>query len=199
MPKPRQNYAIVEWTFLRFDPRWRALPDDEARAYVTLWALCLQLRRDRFSKAEISSEWFRDMLGVGADCLARMVVSGVASGLLSRGPGGLVTVDGVRSKHPTIRRWNEQGMITQSTPDLRPDRTGPETKGKESEDFAFHALKTGIKSGQITSCKRNGVVLKALISNDGKGFVLDVQDGIAQQIRIFGQEALDALGEVTWH
>jgi hypothetical protein len=112
VPKPRQNYAIIEWTFLRFDPRYRALADDEAKAYLHLWALCLQLRRDRFGKDEIVSPMLIDFTGVNSQSYHRMLASALGSGLLSKGAGGVVSVEGIRAKHPGIRRWNDQGINT---------------------------------------------------------------------------------------
>lgn len=107
MPKPRQDFAIVEFDFIRFDKRYRDLPPDEGQAFLHLWVTCVHLRRSRFTRKEIAGGWLADIAGVNAECLRSAVASGVASGLLSRGPGGTITVDGSRTKHHTLRTWND--------------------------------------------------------------------------------------------
>lgn len=131
MPKPRQDYAIVEWDFIRFDPRYRSLPDDEARAYLHLWTTCIHMRRDSFSKEEIEGPMLPDMAGVNLESFRRMVARALGSGLLSRGPGGRVKVDGVRTKHKSLTKWNDAGLKLESSTPVSDERRGEEKTGSE--------------------------------------------------------------------
>jgi len=141
MPR-KQDWAQVEWEFLRFDPDYRALPShDERTAYVHLWAACVHLRRDVFEKHEIEGEYMADMCGVSPELLARTVrVSGPR--LIARGPRGSITVVGVMAKHSKLRWWNRKQLRPVCGPDM--DRTGPDQTGQGPD-------KTGPASGASRS------------------------------------------------
>ena len=104
----------MEWHFLRFDPRYRALPADIGQAYLHFWATCVHLRRDCFELAEINGDNLPDMVGVAPELFRRMVATccqGSPQGnLLSKGPRGSVTVDGVRTKHAGLSGWNAKPL-----------------------------------------------------------------------------------------
>ena len=108
MPPARQDWAKVEWEFLRFDPRYDKLPcDAERMAYLHLWVACVHIRRDTYERTEITCPLLADICGVAPSLLASMVASSLAHGLLVRGPRGSVTVEGVKRRHPALRGWNE--------------------------------------------------------------------------------------------
>jgi len=104
----------VEWEFLRFDPRYRALPPDISQAYLHLWATCVHLRRDTFELAEINGSNLPDMVGVQPELFRTMVErccqSSPQGSLLSKGPRGSVTVDGVRNKHKGLSGWDAKRL-----------------------------------------------------------------------------------------
>ena len=140
MAKPRQEWAAVEWHFLRFDPRFRALDADIALAYLKLWATCIHLRRDRFELAEINGTYLPDIVGVTPELFRRMVArcctSSPQGSLLSKGPRGSVTVNGVRTKHRGLSGWNENPLrldcdvIATQTETETKTGTGTRTKTK---------------------------------------------------------------------
>lgn len=108
MAAPRKDFAIMEWEFLRFDPAFRALPNDSIRlAYLSLWGLCVHLRQDTFKPTELSEGYIPDMCGVTPQIMGELIESGVRLNLLTRGPRGSIRVRGVKSKHEKLRGWNE--------------------------------------------------------------------------------------------
>ena len=130
MPKPRQDFAIVEWEFIRFDRRYRAL-QSYGHEYLHLWATCIHLRRWRFSKGAIGGIYVPDVAGVNPERFVEMVERAVASGLFSRGPGGIISVDGIKTKHPALRSWNDDPLIEHCGNLLSEDRRGEDRTGSE--------------------------------------------------------------------
>ena len=110
MPGKQDEFAKVEYQFLRFDDRYKSLAWGEkdclARAYLHVWCTCVEIRRDTFSRDVVISGSLSDRCGVPQSVLLECIDECVAIGLLSRGPGGVITVDGVRRKHSGLRGWN---------------------------------------------------------------------------------------------
>jgi len=138
MAPRRKSFAIVEWEFMRFDPRYRALPSDFARmVYLHWWALAVHLRRDLFDRVEVSSQLFADMLGVDAELVPSMlgvdaelvpsvVESCISVGLAVHGPRGAIRLKGVRSKHSQLRGWGTKESLVRGGARLLDD-CGPDS------------------------------------------------------------------------
>ena len=139
MPAQRKEFAIMEWEFLRFDPAFRALSSDSVRlTYLSLWALCVHLRKDTFKPSELCEGYVPDMCGVTeriavvdteyrgsiakvtCEWMGKFVEECVATGLLTRGPRGAIRVKGVKSKHDKLRGWNEGTIAVPIAAPLRP-------------------------------------------------------------------------------
>jgi len=104
----RQDWARLDWEFLRFDLRYRNLPDDATRmAYLHLWTTAVHLRQDTFERDDVTAPYLADLCGVSPELLASMVESSLRVGLLAKGPRGAVTVVGVRARHPKLRGWDK--------------------------------------------------------------------------------------------
>ena len=125
----------MEWEFLRFDPAFRRLSSDSIRlAYLSLWALCVHLRRDTFRPKELYEGYLPDMCGVsdsivnspnsiakvGPSWMEGFVGECLAVGLLKKGPRGSIRVRGVKSKHDKLRGWNEGTIAAPIAAPLRP-------------------------------------------------------------------------------
>lgn len=71
-----------------------------------------------------------------------------------------------------------------------------EARSKESDSsLSFWQVVKAVKDGTITHGIRNGVTMRALLGNDGKGVVLDAQDGHSIPVRVYSPKQIE---EIDW-
>lgn len=114
-PEDKGLWARVHYHVLRFGSDFLKLSEADALAYLKLWVTCVKFRRSWFRKDEYEGEWttgcLADRVGVTRERLLSVIASGIASGLLSRGPGGTITVCGVKTYHPKLRGWDKDRFL----------------------------------------------------------------------------------------
>lgn len=163
MAGKRQDWAQVEWEFLRFDPDYKALAWDERVAYLHLWCTCVHVRISIYEKSEVRSEYLAELCGVTSELLVRTVrVSG--SRLIQRGPRGSISVVGVKEKHWKLSGWNKKRLLADRLPDRTVTGTGPDQPpsplkgGVESLRAKLKTehkrLRTDIDAGTVRSARR---------------------------------------------
>ena len=165
-------------------------------AYVKLWALCVELRRDTYHREQLACTQFALKAGVTPECMAELLASELDSGkprsLLSRGPGGIITIDRLRTCHKGLRGWNESPLILDCG--IESIREDPESlrerEERESEKGpqTFSSIVKAVKEGKCRRARRlsNGVIYHVFPPEDGgEGLVLNVGDGTADAIRCF--------------
>ena len=131
MSAHRSDYGTIEWSFLTNDHRFYDLPMPERLAYVCLWVYAVAVRRDWWSPIawRIALDNVAIHSRIPPDCVANMAVSTLASGLLSRKPGGAYLLEGVRDKHPKLRGWCPKWG---SARDPSKERRGEERRAKQA-------------------------------------------------------------------
>jgi len=128
MPAQRNDFAQVEWLFLSENAVFLSLPDSAALIYLKLWTLCVHRRRDWYSRAEVKGTYLPSMMRVTPECLASSIASILASSqpsvdngvLFSRAAGGAIIVNGVYTKHKSLRGWKRFGIAAPLKPDCGP-------------------------------------------------------------------------------
>ena len=101
------DYARIEWSFIENDDRWYKMPDTERLAYLCFWVYSVATRRDWWMPEAFAAATSNVALHarIPPEAMQNMLDSALASGLLSRKPGGAYLLDGVRAKHPKLRGW----------------------------------------------------------------------------------------------
>ena len=183
MPRRETEWAKVEWNFLSLDDRFWLLDADVRFAYLGLWTLCVAKRRDWFAREATLVRELSDCVHIGLPLAARCIAECAACGILSRGPGGAVIVDGVRFKHSKLKGWCDPFGGTELRPPRknRKEREPPQPphRGGEPSLRALHTdLRNRIQARGVTKAtrSRDGYVFDRVRVNGKKQITLETKE-----------------------
>ena len=202
MPAPT-DYAIIEYRFIRFDKRFRALASDSHRLhYLAWWALSV-FERPRTDwwvlRKDIDLITFGDSFGFPPETTAETVLAflrdTIENGLARRARGGAYVLIGTRDKHEKLRNWRPKigsahadrcaahVIHERDRRGTGPDQNPPTPHGgagaspnKTSRREGYEALRRKVQTGAIRTASSNGILFAASVSAETKRIVLRAVD-----------------------